>query len=244
MESVGSDAVFLGFYSGKVLRSTDGGINWNMVKDEDNLRILDIAFLDYLTGFVFGDQKIWKTEDGGDTFIELGSTPYNFKQAVMVSDTFGVALGTSSPGSNQGYIYQTNTGWQDFDQVYNSCQGLSAMTYKADNESFWFCGNGGNIEAYGDMLVSSQEPSLILENKVTIAPNPGTNVLHIYLDAEEHVSNILVVDATGKLVFQSDQPNYHKTITLSTTHWRPGIYFILGNTPTQSFSKKWVKVRE
>lgn len=239
-----SDGItFLSFRSGKVLRSEDNGANWSMVKEENNRRIIDMAFIGNQTGFIFGNQRIWKTEDGGNTFTEVANKPRNFRQAVMVNDSFGVALGSSSPGSNQGYIYETKNGWQDYDQIYSSCQGLYAMTWNEDNGHFWFCGNGSNIEVYGDISVNQFE-STLRNDELLLYPNPGTDLLQIACSKPtEKLEEVLVYSASGMLIWRSGIQNENGQTAILTSDWQPGSYFVLARTTDQIFRKTWIKTR-
>lgn len=241
--SPSSGVIFLSFRRGKVLRSQDNGASWSVVKEENDRRIIDMDFVDAQTGFVFGDNKIWRTDDGGNSFVEVGNKPYNFKQAVMVNDSFGVALGSSSPGSNQGYIYETTNGWQDQDQIYSSCQGLYAMTLNEYSGHFWFCGNGANIEVYGDISVNQLE-SMPIKGKFLLYPNPGTDLLQIeWSRQEEKPEELLIYNAFGMLIWRSVIENENGQISISTSDWKPGSYFVLVRTSEQIFRKTWIKPR-
>ncbi len=64
-------------FSGTVLRTADGGLTWNTstLPGASSSANRDICFVSASTGFVSGDDGIWKTLDGGATWTSI--TPTN-----------------------------------------------------------------------------------------------------------------------------------------------------------------------
>jgi photosystem II stability/assembly factor-like uncharacterized protein len=104
----------LGFITcsdGSILRSTDGGKNWQQVENKNKLPLYGIAFINERIGFAVGGQSycggtgckvpgylMLKTSDGGETW---DSVPLPYKQADLksikfYSSNFGITVGTGA----------------------------------------------------------------------------------------------------------------------------------------------------
>jgi hypothetical protein len=65
-------------------------------------------------------------------------------------------------------------------------------------------------------------------NFYQIFPNPATNNIQIkILDDKSSTNKIIVTDITGKTILcLSSDEEIIKDVTISTSQWKPGLYFI------------------
>jgi photosystem II stability/assembly factor-like uncharacterized protein len=97
--AVGGDGSAL---NGNILKTTDGGANWNSSIVDPNSLLTGIYFINPDTGYVSGT-KIWKTEDGGQTWVmqkDISETT-----VIFFSDSL-----TGYAGDHAGNIYKTING--------------------------------------------------------------------------------------------------------------------------------------
>jgi len=121
-------------------------------------------------------------------------------------------------GSNAGIGYQDNSYINNFPYLFCS--------YKDNNKVF------NNIHPSYNQLcfassVSIYEPSL--NNSITIFPSPSTG--KIYIQTDEKIQSILVLDLFGKVLFRGSDSELNLNLT-------PGLYLVEVFTDNSFVSKK------
>ncbi len=102
--------------SGIVLRSTDGGNNWQMLNNSFNQALHSIYFLNALKGFAGADSAIvYKTNDGGftwESYIDYTGVPYQYRTSLHSVCFTDEQNGFFCGGNNfaRGIIYHTHDG--------------------------------------------------------------------------------------------------------------------------------------
>jgi len=114
--------------SGKVYKSTDGGINYYTVLGSliTNSTLNDVKFVSSQKGFVCGNYgKIYRTSNGGISWdtIKISEPFNNFtgNKLSFVDENYGIASGNS-------YAYTTNGG-NNWNALKVSVQGINNLTY-------------------------------------------------------------------------------------------------------------------
>ncbi|MGE3800788.1 MAG: WD40/YVTN/BNR-like repeat-containing protein [Candidatus Kapaibacterium sp.] len=105
--------------NGAIVSTTDGGISWKIMDSTAGVMLKDVAILDYQTAVVVGQNRILRTEDGGETWVQV-YTPdkqINFWKVEFASESLGYAVGAK-------FILRTEDGgktWQS--QEYSIAKG-------------------------------------------------------------------------------------------------------------------------
>ena len=117
----------------RVLKTTNGGINWNTVyEDYSNRFLYCISFIDSLNGFIGGDEgKILKTQNGGQSWsVIYQGDEYDSFQSIFFSDQ----LNGWAVGSPDNLIVHTNNAGQNWNKI-NS--GINEPMYDFFNDVFF-----------------------------------------------------------------------------------------------------------
>jgi len=141
-----SDIGFIGGANRTILKTVDGGNNWDTVyySGGPNWQCFrDIAFCNETTGFAVGDYtSIKKTTDGGETWINLEvGNDFNLHQVEFCSETIGFIIGSSNE-----YILKTIDGGNSW-QIINYPTGLEnlsleEMQFVNETTGFVYCDAG------------------------------------------------------------------------------------------------------
>ena len=85
--------------TGSVLKTTDGGQNWNFVRKGNSWTLSDapfkaLFFLDEAIGYLAGDRgTLWLTKDGGDSWIEVNNLPEENFLDISIFENKGYLVG-------------------------------------------------------------------------------------------------------------------------------------------------------
>jgi len=103
---------------GTILRTTDRGLNWTRLKTPAPHWLSAVDFVSATTGYVVGGSAsgpvIWKTTDGGDSWVSLAERlpqrvrKESFRDVLFTSETRGFAVGTG------GLIVETTDGGESW----------------------------------------------------------------------------------------------------------------------------------
>ena len=223
-----------------LLKSTDGGINWENINEFETFEVFTtIHFIDELTGYALSHSRTYKTEDGGMTWAELTNefgaveiaTPMDGK-IITVNRPFaynGAAMNTVFTISES---YDEGTTWsgefQDgahLESIYfiNDKVGFVAGDYSLILKTV---NCGGEIgEGYPWYLFgpnsTKDDPGL----KIEIYPNPATDYIFVE-GANISDLNYEVRTITGQLYDSGAVINN----SVEVSSYVPGLYFLsLGN---------------
>ncbi|MFA6457102.1 MAG: YCF48-related protein [Bacteroidota bacterium] len=131
---------------GMVLKTTNGGINWNPLSTgfTDGFQI--VRFLNADTGFVCGTTNgiLLKTTNGGSSWNDIGPTLPDHSNGGMwftSIDTGCIAIGS---GYSNSKILKTHNGGVTWDTVYAGVNWISYMNF-SDAYHGWATASGGTI---------------------------------------------------------------------------------------------------
>lgn len=176
-------------YAGTILKTTNGGINWETQKTNlfNNLRSL--YFIDLNTGYACGEKNcLLKTTDGGSSWVSLLESSLRTLMTVIFLDSNNGFIG----GSNG--IFRTNNGGFNWDTVKS---GSVIINIKfINNSTGWAVGyngevhkttNGGynwfqQLTPTADILFSStfinENTGWISANDLPMTSTPTNRILH------------------------------------------------------------------
>jgi photosystem II stability/assembly factor-like uncharacterized protein len=96
---INSEIGFAGGFNGVLLRTINGGRNWDALETKTEHRINSVCFLSIDTGFIAGENGVFKrTTDGGNTWQQLISIEDADFTAIQFVDGAGYAVGHSIDG--------------------------------------------------------------------------------------------------------------------------------------------------
>ena len=92
-------------YFGTILKTTNGGENWNLQASGTGRHLYSVSFVDTNYGIAVGGTTesgiILKTTDGGETWVtKLEGIPETLYGVSLVDENYGTAVG--------GHFYQTS----------------------------------------------------------------------------------------------------------------------------------------
>lgn len=226
-----------GYYSdfpndyGLVVKSYNYGETWDTVFVADfNSKFYSLYFVNSDTGYIGGYQSIYKTIDGGLTWIDFEiNYDWEVHAIFFPTDSIGYAA-TGFPPNNEGAIYKTTDGGEtwDFDiyenfEVNDVCFINDTIGYCSGNaETILYTEHGG-----GDIIYGINEK---LENKLQVIayPNPFTNTTTLEFELQENSKvQISIYNSIGEIVYQLEDQfdRGHHKINWSPNHIPSGIYF-------------------
>jgi len=125
--------------SGRVYQTTNGGNNWSFsipAGVSGNLR--EIYFYDASNGWICGDNGLWRTNNGGNSWVKLQIQ--NYRQVHFSSPTEGFVLG------NSGRFYSTTDGGSTLNLIPETNDDRPNFGIM---ERFSMQQTGGNVTVWG-----------------------------------------------------------------------------------------------
>lgn len=142
--------------TGKIISTSDGGIDWiKHSKDQINLDLTGIKFVDSLNGWCIGDtsknrkssSKIFYSSDGGKNWNnQLQDSTYRIINFNFIDKNNGIAVGLKNQADNNyfGGVLKTTDGGKNWVQQNNKYFNLSGAFYTnifyQDKSNIWITG--------------------------------------------------------------------------------------------------------
>ncbi len=119
---------------------------WEQLNAGTTEPLTSIHFLDFQTGLVCGENRIWKTTNGGQNWspVYTGSQHIVLEEVRWASSQIAVAVGINAE-SNLGYILRSTNGGQDWSPVSNSITSLFTAVFFASESVGYLCGGNTRI---------------------------------------------------------------------------------------------------
>lgn len=206
---------------GIILRTIDGGTNWELKYVTGYNEILSsVFFIDANTGYVVGNNGIiLKTINGGNTWDKLTSGITNNLRSVFFTDNnTGFAFGAG------GTILQTTDGGNTWGlQTSITSNDLTSSCFPNSNTGY-AVGAAGTILKYS---VSTGIPEQESNDEITVFPNPTTGSFKIIIN-EPLISNyeIEVFNNLGEIVLKSKKNMTEQLVQIDLSGSPVGIYFL------------------
>jgi photosystem II stability/assembly factor-like uncharacterized protein len=218
-----NDAFFLdeerGFVTvyGRILKTTDGGINWEIKLQGVSANLNKIRFSDDNNGIVAGNNgKIYKTSDGGETWESSGDYDiyYNFKTVSIIDSDIIFIAGDKNPYiGGGGLIIKSTDGGETWNEQVSYASNSLTDIFFTNASTGYAAGIFGTILK---TVTSGEHPYIItsvndeITNNVTSPeafivhqnyPNPFNpeTIISFYLD-EETIVTLDIFDILGRKV--------------------------------------------
>ena len=225
----------------KVYKSTDDGATWSAVYSDATPIIYDVSmhFISDQIGFIgiqeevssgYMNSKVLKTVDGGVTWTSLASTATALPETMSFNDLYFtnewngyVVAGNHCDASAcyRGYaILHTQDGGQTWNELAREPYASYALYDISfdDNAGIGYV-SGGDIGTNRGRLFKIDDPTSglneneLIEENLTVYPNPSTGEINVATEGKWGVLNIYSVD--GRLVKSKHAFGHNVTLQLT-----------------------------
>ncbi len=216
----------------KILKTTNGGANWNDISSPVSEQLNSITFINNTTGFIVGaDGTILKTTDAGDNWSDISISTYeDLKDVSFANENFGVAVGVSA---EIHFTTDGGTTWIEDESfpATNYLYGVKAI----DDSTVFTVGMFSAILRYriGPIppKVAVQESPEIVENYLVEQNypnpfNPVTTIVYEIPEATKVTINIYNIAGQKIETLLSEQKKSGKyKIVWNANNFASGVYF-------------------
>jgi photosystem II stability/assembly factor-like uncharacterized protein len=215
--------------SGYILRTTDGGINWDTIptpgvgQNQLTSVLIVSATLAYAgyqtTNSGFG---LYLSIDGGLTWQEdFNSATFLYPNFLCLhqSSNGTIYSGGNSTSMLSGVIFESpnDPALWNYGIVSKSINSISS--YNAN--TVFAVGDSGSIVTNHQFTLSVLDNSVDFQDAVTVFPNPANNSLQIHLKENLNPTALRMYASTGELSLEKAF-----TSSLDITELKPGVYFL------------------
>ncbi|RKY87001.1 hypothetical protein DRQ09_05195, partial [candidate division KSB1 bacterium] len=127
--------------NGKIIKTSDKGINWYIVETGYGNNLNDISFIDENTGWIAGEGGvILKSVDSGETWtLQFSSSSAIFKSVYGIDSLNCWVVGEG------GKVYNTTDGGNSWFSVNLGTLSLLYEVFFQDSLTGWICGENGRV---------------------------------------------------------------------------------------------------
>jgi photosystem II stability/assembly factor-like uncharacterized protein len=185
-----------GSSSGYLLKTTNAGVNWTELDVSESPVLIDLSFINQLTGWAAGlNSTVLYTSNGG--------TNWELRNNSIFDDLISVYFINENTGWICGYnFYKTTDAGNNWNFIPNYFSGLKEITFK--NGIGWISGEAG-VVLKNDSETENPVPVLISPSNgaagVSLTPLldwsdvTGANKYRVQVSTDENFSNTIVDDS-------------------------------------------------
>lgn len=135
---------------GIILKTEDAGNSWRVLSDSVSFSISTIHFTTSQIGWAIGNGSVYKTTDGGDTWLAQFEYEDQYNDIFFIDETNGWITGIGESVPVQGSVMRyTSDGGENWEYQNTTWGGLKSV-YFVDNLNGCGVGNMGNIVSTSD----------------------------------------------------------------------------------------------
>lgn len=202
-----------------LLMTPDAGVNWNFVNTNLGFFCVKFNFTDSLNGYFSDFINIYKTSDGGITFLQQYNFPNSYSLAV--NGNFCMAA------NDEGNVAYTNDGGITWQTETTGINLIAPEPYEVvvtpGGNCFLFSQFCGEIRKRESLTTGTAD--LSPGYNISIFPNPALTQVTLYSDKMLENATLVVYNAIGQEVKQIRNIS-SQTITLYRGNLPRGLYFI------------------
>ena len=219
LEFAGARAVMGGGFGGGngfLFYSDNNGLTWTASTMPIDNMVLGLDFADERIGLASTfDGPILRTEDGGESWIEVGLVPHEQPQTlVMIDEDRAYVVARNKTGgadrlNGNGFVYETLDGGFTWEQVFSRDlpnSSLGAIGIQPDARgTVWVGGQHTYLgRGFNSATVGTREPSIV-EESLAMSPNPTSAEVYLSFDLPTAGDvRVELYDAVGRQVTQRD----------------------------------------
>ncbi|NOR87118.1 MAG: T9SS type A sorting domain-containing protein [Bacteroidales bacterium] len=225
-----ADLVFaVGDGNNGIAKSTDGGLNWEMIFIDDFYGADDIFFLNDDIAFLASHNTILKSMDGGETWAPVIVNTENyikFRSIHFPTLEIGYAVGDGDYEN----MFKTTDGGNNWNPITTNVSSDLNYVYFSEKDNGLAFGDGGVLikTTTGGVVAIEEQANIAKNSFFDVFPNPTSDMINIQFNSSKKHENasILVKDAMGKTLETYMLENSQSTIQLSMESYSSGIYFL------------------
>lgn len=232
----------IGYLAGRwglVMRTTDGGRNWEIVPTQTSDYITTIEFFSRDSGVFTTRFEVFTTMNGGESWSRIHGPANEQMWGASFLDIERGWVATSTT-TVQEEVWKTTDGGETWTNLphhavlfYTGAAGMQSLDF-VDDTTGWLVGNFGSIlrydpsaEATVDVPVNAEQQEKTL---LSLYPNPTRGDIIIRYSHEDRITSVSVTDMKGKAVdiaLLLQGIRFPATsFTLSTASLPTGIYYV------------------
>ena len=210
-------------HDGKLLKTTDGGVNWSVIYQYDGTIFHNVAFSDDNNGWATCGTKVFKTINAGDNWVEyMTSSTFQF-ETISIIDQSNIYLSTGS-STSQSPLFNTDNGgdsWNDTgidvtDDFYGLFFANSTLAwgsswhgkiYKTTNGSNWELTEIGSTDKFVDIDFTNNLKGIavgVINGEIWRTENGGTTWEQDVVDDNEGLKRLEYLDEYTAIAVGSD----------------------------------------
>lgn len=231
------ETIYLGGESFISLKSSNGGIDWDLLSAPSSYgNIESIFFTNHDTGYFVGGG--WAQGSTGSVFKK--TTDGGISWTYPLQNINKWLLSIFFIDSTQGYMSSGDGSILKTINAGNNWTVLNSTVTTSLNSIFFANSMIGYSVGHSGVILKTTNGSIGLDEKLSqevlsVFPNPTMDFLSI--NTSQEISEILIVDITGKLVMTKNQPSN----TIHVADLSSGIYYILVTVGNNLLKQKFVK---
>jgi len=231
--------------SGYILRTTDGGINWDTIPNpgvgQNQLTsVLIVNSTLAYAGYQTSDSGygLYVSIDGGLTWQEdLNSATFLYPNFLCLHQSANGTIysGGNSSNMSSGVIFESPNDPAIWNYGIVSNKSINSIS-SYDANTVFAVGDSGYVITNHQFTLAVEDDFLEYQDEITVYPNPTGNELHINLKENMNPTALRMYTSTGELSLEKAF-----TSSLDISGLKPGVYFLEIQMENTSIRKKIIK---
>lgn len=175
------DIIYAGFSAGGVYKTENGGDTWTSIFNGQAFNAIGDIYIDpndsdiiyvgtgdaNISGFTYLGDGVYRSEDGGDTWTNIGLTEQRIVSEIIVDHSnsnriFAACMGLPFERGNQRGLYRSENYGQDWEQVLyiSDSTGVTDIAMHPTNSQIMFAAGWDRIRTNFESLVAGEGAKL------------------------------------------------------------------------------------